>query len=124
MRPAPDVTVVIPTRSRWDLLSTAALPSALAQEDVEIEVIVVDDGSSDTTPDALAELADPRVRVLRHQRARGVARARNAGIAAARGEWIAFLDDDDLWSPRKLRLQLERAADTKAHVLYTGVIEI
>jgi glycosyltransferase involved in cell wall biosynthesis len=124
MRPVPDVTVVIPTRSRWELLSTAALPSALAQEEVEMEVIVVDDGSSDATPDALAEVGDPRVRVLRHERALGVARARNAGVAAARGEWIAFLDDDDLWSPLKLRLQLEAARAEDASFVYGGAAAV
>jgi glycosyltransferase involved in cell wall biosynthesis len=103
------VSVVIPTRDRWPLLSTHALPSALGQEDVDLEVIVVDDGSSDGTSDHVARLSDPRVRVVRHDTAQGPAAARNAGIAAARGDWIAFLDDDDLWSPRKLRTQVEAA---------------
>ena len=105
----PDVSVVIPTRSRWHLLSTAALPSALEQEDVAIEVIVVDDGSQDETPLRLDELDDPRLVVIRHETSRGVAVARNAGIAAARGRWVSFLDDDDLWAPRKLRAQVDSA---------------
>ena len=91
----PEVTVVIPTSNRWQLLSTCALASADAQVDVDHEVIVVDDGSSDETPARLAERHD--VRVVRHRTRLGVSRARNSGIAAARGEWIAFLDDDDLW---------------------------
>jgi glycosyltransferase involved in cell wall biosynthesis len=114
----PDVTVVIPTRSRWELLSTAALPSALGQAEVDLEVVVVDDGSTDATEDGLAGVADPRLRVIRHARPRGVARARNAGVAAARGEWVAFLDDDDLWSPRKLRLQLDAASGSRASFVY------
>ena len=85
MPKTPDVSVVIPTRSRWHLLSGAALPSALEQEDVELEVIVVDDGSEDETPARLRELADPRLVVIRHETSRGVAVARNAGISAARG---------------------------------------
>ena len=64
----PDVTVVIPTRNRWTLLASAALPAALGQEDVDVEVVVVDDGSSDETPERLAELTDPRLRVVRHAR--------------------------------------------------------
>jgi glycosyltransferase involved in cell wall biosynthesis len=111
MTPAPEVTVVVPTHSRWDLLSTAALPAALGQEDVDLEVVVVDDGSTDATAERLAGLEDPRLRVVRHDRPRGVAQARNAGIAAARGEWIALLDDDDLWAPWKLRTQIDAAAE-------------
>jgi glycosyltransferase involved in cell wall biosynthesis len=120
----PEVTVVIPTRSRWDLLSTAALPSALGQVDVEVEVVVVDDGSTDATAEALAGFADPRTRVVRHERPRGVAGARNAGLAVARGEWVAFLDDDDLWSPRKLRLQLDAARAARASFVYGGAAAV
>jgi len=110
-----DVSVVIPTRSRWHLLSTAALPAALAQVDVDHEVIVVDDGSDDGTSERLEALGESRVRVVRHEESRGVAAARNAGIAAARGRWVSFLDDDDVWSPGKLRAQLD-AAETSAAV--------
>jgi glycosyltransferase involved in cell wall biosynthesis len=104
-----EVTVVIPTLDRWPMLSRA-LSGALGQEDVALEVVVVDDGSEDETPQRLAAHADARVRVVRHERPLGVARARNAGLAEARGEWTAFLDDDDLWAPRKLREQLDAAA--------------
>jgi glycosyltransferase involved in cell wall biosynthesis len=119
-RDAPDATIVIPTRNRWPLLSTAALPGALAQEDVSFEVVVVDDGSSDDTPARLAERAerDPRLRVVRHERSRGVAQARNAGIDAAAGRWVAFLDDDDLWSPRKLRAQIDAGVAGDAGFVY------
>jgi glycosyltransferase involved in cell wall biosynthesis len=117
---APEVSVVIPTHSRWDLLATAALPAAVGQEDVELEVIVVDDGSTDETAESLAALEDPRLRVVRHDTPRGVAQARNSGIAAARGEWIALLDDDDLWAPRKLRTQFDAAATEGAVFAYGG----
>lgn len=115
-----DVSVVIPTRSRWSLLSTAALPSALEQQDVDHEVIVVDDGSSDETADRLAEIADPRLRVLRNEAPGGVAAARNRGVFEARGRWISFLDDDDLWSPRKLRAQLDAAESANAVFVYAA----
>ncbi|MBD0290359.1 MAG: glycosyltransferase family 2 protein [Thermoleophilia bacterium] len=104
-----DVTVVIPTRDRWALLSET-LEAVLRQQGVSFDVVVVDDGSADETRAKVAGLGDGRVRVVRHERSLGVARARNAGIAAARGEWIAFLDDDDLWSPHKLRRQLDAAS--------------
>jgi hypothetical protein len=120
----PDVTVVIPTRNRWGLLSSAALRSALVQEEVDVEVVVVDDGSEDETPERLAALDDARVRVIRHDESRGVAQARNAGIAAARADWLAFLDDDDLWSPRKLRLQLDAAAGAGASFAYAGAAAV
>jgi glycosyltransferase involved in cell wall biosynthesis len=115
-----DVSVVIPTRSRWRLLSKAGLPAALGQLDVNHEVIVVDDGSEDETPQRLAEIAEPRLRVIRNFPARGVAAARNAGIDAARGRWVSFLDDDDLWSPHKLRAQLDAAASADAVFAYAA----
>jgi len=117
----PEVTVVIPTRDRWQLLAARGLRSALAQERVDFEVVVVDDGSKDPVPVDLTGAADPRVHVIRHEESRGVAAARNAGVAEARGEWIALLDDDDLWSPDKLRLQLDAAHSHGASVVYAGV---
>jgi glycosyltransferase involved in cell wall biosynthesis len=119
-----EVTTVVATRDRWEMLSRAALPSALSQEDVDHEVIVVDDGSRDATSDRLAGLAEPRLRVIRHDHPLGVAKARNAGIAAARGTWVGFLDDDDLWSPRKLRLQLDAAAAADAEFAYARALAV
>ena len=116
-----DASVVIPTRNRWALLQPG-LASALGQEDVELEVIVVDDGSTDETPERLAALSDPRLRALRHETSLGVAPARNRGIAEARGRWVAFLDDDDVWAPRKLRTQIDAAEGADAAFAYAGAI--
>lgn len=102
------------------MLSTSALPSALGQEGVELEVIVVVDGSTDATARALDELREPRLRVIRHATPNGVARARNAGIEAARGRWVAFLDDDDIWSPEKLRRQIDAAEARQASFAYSA----
>ena len=99
------VTVVVPTRNRRELLERT-LTSVLAQVVVEIEVIVVDEASTDATAAFLGSLADPRVSVITHRRAQGLAAARNAGLAAATGEWVAFIDDDDLWASTKLAAQL------------------
>lgn len=120
----PSITVVIPTRDRWPLLARTALASALAQERVDLEVIVVDDGCVEPAPDALPGLDDRRVRVVRHPEPRGVAAARNAGIAAAQGEWIALLDDDDIWAPQKLDRQLEIARSAGADFAYSGVVSV
>lgn len=102
------ISVVIPTRNRRPLL-LRTLRSALAQRDVAVHVIVVDDGSDDDTADVLQRTGDTRVTVIRNSAPLGVSAARNAGIAAATGDWVAFLDDDDLWSPYKLIRQLQTA---------------
>ena len=120
----PEVTVVIPTRDRWRLLLANGLPSALDQEDVALEVIVVDDGSRDGTASHVRALGDARVRVIGHDVPRGPSAARNTGIDAARGEWVALLDDDDLWSPRKLRSQLDSAALAAADWVYARSVVV
>lgn len=104
----PLISVVIPAYNAAAHLP-AALASVRAQTFRRHEIIVVDDGSTDATPAivAKAQSRDPRVRLIQ-QRNRGVGAARNTGIRAARGEFIAPLDADDLWAPRKLELQLER----------------
>ena len=81
-----------------------AIESVLAQTRPPLDVIVVDDGSTDATPEVLAAFGD-RIRVLR-QTNQGASAARNRGIEAARGEYIAFIDADDVWKPRKLELQM------------------
>ncbi|HYH62914.1 MAG TPA: glycosyltransferase family 2 protein, partial [Solirubrobacterales bacterium] len=115
----PAVSVVVPTRDRWSLLEVT-LTSVLAQRDVDLEVVVVDDGSS-TAPPPLPALEDERVRLVRSSGPHGVAHARNLGIDQARGEWIAFLDDDDVWAPDKLRLQVHAAASRGASFAYAAV---
>jgi len=101
------VSTVIPVRDRAVLLREA-VASALVQSWPQVEVIVVDDGSTDDTPAAAGALAaaDPRVRVI-HQANAGPAGARQAGLEAARGEFIQYLDSDDLLAPQKFRLQVE-----------------
>jgi hypothetical protein len=86
----------MPTRNRWEFAGEAAA-SVLEQQAVALELLVVDDGSERPAPPGFA--ADPRVRVLRHERSRGVAASRNRGIIEARAPWIALLDDDDIWAP-------------------------
>jgi glycosyltransferase involved in cell wall biosynthesis len=104
----PTVTAVIPTRNRPKLV-VRAIESALAQHLSEIEVVVVIDGPDQATINALESIKDPRVITIGLERPVGGGEARNIGVRAGRGEYIAFLDDDDEWSPNKLSLQLELA---------------
>ena len=117
MTRAPEISVVIPTHNRWHLLS-GTLRGALDQRDVDAQVGVVDDGPTEEPAGRLDQLESPPLRLVRNDRPRGVARARNRGIAEARAPWIAFLDDDDLWAPHKLRLQLDAAASEGAGFAY------
>lgn len=116
-----DVSIVIPTHNRSDLLSKT-LRSALRQEGVEFEIIVVDEASTDETPALLTSVHDRRLRVLRHDQARGLSAARNSGAAHARGEWLAFLDDDDLWAPDKLYRQVSIGQTSGRDWVYTGAV--
>lgn len=118
----PVVSVVIPTKDRLDLLSQT-LRTVLAQ-DVDLEVVAVDDGSSDGTSDWLTGLGHPRLRVVRHDHPRGAGQARNAGIAVARGRWVAFVDDDDLWLPGKLAAQVAAAERQGAVWAYAGSVTV
>jgi glycosyltransferase involved in cell wall biosynthesis len=97
------VSVVIPVRNGVRYLGEA-IRSVLLQEQVEVDVIVVDNGSTDASR-ALAESFGMPVRVIEELRP-GAAHARNAGVRLARGEYLAFLDADDVWSPGKLERQL------------------
>jgi glycosyltransferase involved in cell wall biosynthesis len=117
------VSVVVPTHNRCELL-TVTLRSVLRQRDVDLEVIVVDEASTDETAAILAGLGDPRVRTVRHETPRGVSTARNRGTAEARGDWVAFTDDDDLWAPDKLVRQLHAARVAGRDWAYTGSVNI
>lgn len=112
------ISVVIPAYNAEPFIAMT-VRSALQQTYQDIEVIVVDDGSTDGTAACLDEFGD-RIRVLRQANA-GVARARNAGVAMAKGSWIAFLDADDLWLPEKLERQM---ATAEAPLLYTNRFNI
>ncbi|WP_142592717.1 glycosyltransferase family 2 protein [Pseudorhizobium endolithicum] len=111
-----DVSVVIAAYNTEETLARA-IDSALAQEDVSVEVIVVDDCSTDGTAAIAHSFSDPRVRLLRQLRNGGPGRARNAGLLAAQGKWVAILDSDDEIMPARLRRMTERAAGAGAQVV-------
>ena len=116
------VTAVVPTKNRIDLLD-ATLRSILAQRDVDVYVVIVDDGSDLPVAERIRTLASPRVRVLRNEASRGVSAARNQGVEAAQTPWVAFCDDDDLWTPSKIAGQLQAAQVSDAVWAYTGAVK-
>src|SRR4051812_43027222 len=105
MPPEPLVSVVIPAYNAAGTI-TAAVDSVLRQTVGDLEVIVVDDGSADSTVEIARQIDDPRVTVVEQPNS-GPCIARNAGIELARGRYVALLDADDLWFPEKLERQLD-----------------
>lgn len=101
----PTVSVVIPTYNRAPLVRNS-IESTLGQTFRDLEVIVVDDGSSDGTGEILRREYGRRIRYF-YQPNQGQSVARNTGLAEAKGEWVAFLDSDDAWLPEKLQYQLQ-----------------
>lgn len=120
--PTPTVSVLIPVYNGAAYVA-GAVDSALAQQEVDLEVIVVDDGSTDETPKILDSYGN-RIRVVRRPNAGHVA-ARNFAAGIASGQWLAFLDADDAWHPAKLAKQLQcAAADPNAGLVYTERMSI
>lgn len=99
----PLVSIYLPTRDRAALLAEA-IDSALNQSLTDLELIVIDDGSVDDTPEVLRVKSslDHRIRIVRHEQPQGAPAARNAAIKLARGKFLTGLDDDDLMLPRRL----------------------
>ncbi len=118
---SPKVSVIIPTYNRAKKVRDA-VESVLAQSFTDLEVIVVDDGSSDDTGQIIRQAFGDRIRYY-FQPNQGVSVARNKGIEVARGEWIAFLDSDDRWEKDKLEWQLKslEQVDPRCGACYTDV---
>lgn len=116
----PRVSVVLPTRNRARTIG-AAIDSVLNQDETDLELIVVDDGSTDATSEVVSERRDPRLRYAPQPVARGANAARNVGIALGRTPFIAFQDSDDVWLPGKLRRQLRLLDDPEVVLVYTAL---
>ena len=101
----PIVSTIVTTYNRAPFLA-AAIESLSAQTLSEQEIIVVDDGSTDQTPEVLAAIKDSRLRVVRHATNRGIPAARNTGLSSARGRYIAWLDSDDVARPTRLQKEV------------------
>jgi glycosyltransferase involved in cell wall biosynthesis len=120
IRTAPAVSVIVAAFNASAYIADA-VQSALASRDVSLEVIVVDDDSTDTTWDILREFGES-IRAVRQAKG-GAYRARNLGASLARGEWLAFLDSDDLWTDNKLASQLSLAS-AGTDLIYTDTENI
>lgn len=118
----PFISVIIPTSNRAHLLPRA-IESVFNQTYTHLEIIIVDDASTDDTPNVVMALEDNRIRYFCHTTKCGGSAARNTGIKAAQGDYVAFLDDDDEWLPEKLSKQLhaiKAVSFTEPVVAYTG----
>ncbi len=117
-----EVSVIIPVHNRRQLIDRA-IRSVLAQTYPAIEILVVDDGSTDNTAELVIN-DFPEVNLIR-QKNRGVSAARNSGIAGSRGNWLAFLDSDDEWLPDKLKSQAELLShNPESRIIHTDEIWI
>ena len=124
LRNFPSVSVIIPTYNRQQYV-LQAVESVLAQTYNAWELIVVDDGSNDSTIALLATIQDTRIRTICCDHCGNPAHVRNVGIENARGQYVAFLDSDDLWQADKLRLQIESLRrNTNARWSYTRYIMV
>ncbi len=99
---SPLVSVILPTYNRGKLVSKS-INSVLNQSYNNFELIIVDDGSTDQTEKIINSFNDNRIVYLKHNYNKHASAARNTGIAKSKGEFIAFLDDDDQWLPKKIR---------------------
>jgi glycosyltransferase involved in cell wall biosynthesis len=110
----PKVSVIIPCYNGEHFIGDA-IKSVLSQTYKELEIIIVDDGSTDKSKDVLGQYeSDARVVCLAHEQNRGIPAARNTGIRHSRGEYIAFLDQDDIWRQKKLAKQIQRLKEDTA----------
>lgn len=114
------VSVIIPTYNRANTI-LQSVESVLNQTHKKLEVIVVDDGSTDHTERLFANYPDVRVKYVKYSPNQGACYARNYGIALSRGEYIAFQDSDDIWKSDKLAKQLDYLKKTDADFVFCGM---
>ena len=103
----PNVTVILPTWNRAEWLETS-IESVLTQTFCDFELIVVDDASTDSSAEILERYSGKIEKIL-FPKNLGVSAARNAAISNSDSEWVAFLDSDDFWHPKKLQKQIEQS---------------
>ena len=114
----PVVSVIMPAYNCRNVIGQA-IASVLVQ-DVPLELLIIDDASSDDLEALVEQYADERIRYVRNSSNRGVAHSRNRGVSLAKGRYIAFLDADDWWAPDKLEKQFRYMEEQKAVLCGTG----
>lgn len=117
------VSIIMPSYNTAKYISES-IDSVIEQTYKNWELIIVDDCSTDNTDEVVAQYADPRIIYLKNKKNSGAAVSRNKALRAAKGEWIAFLDSDDLWEPTKLEKQLKFMIDNDYKFSCTGRDEI
>src|SRR5215831_17207605 len=119
------VSVIIPTYNRAGFLRTAII-SVLNQTFQDFEIIVVDDASTDNTPEVVTHFGDKRIKYIHNDINKGDAGTRNVGVVNSNCTYIAFLDDDDEWLPNKLQMQIDMLEDALIDIagIYTNILEI
>ncbi len=111
------VSVIVPTYNRQNTISRAVL-SVLNQSYGDLEIIIVDDCSTDNTEEVVKNIRDKRIHYVRHKTNQGACAARNTGILLAKGEYIAFQDSDDVWQEDKLQIQLDKMKEYNADICF------
>lgn len=119
MNKLPLVSVIMPSYNA-ELYIEEAIASVQAQSYTNWELIVIDDGSKDSTKEIVKKIAekDPRIRLLINKENMGVAKTRNRGLEVFEGQYVALLDSDDYWYPEMLQKMLDRAKETKSDIIY------
>jgi glycosyltransferase involved in cell wall biosynthesis len=105
----PKVSIIMPTYNRANFIAES-IESIRSQTWTDWELIIIDDGSDDNTEEIVAQIKDARIKFFKSKRTAMVGKLKNFGIARSSGEFIAFLDSDDLWAPSKLQKQIEALA--------------
>ncbi len=116
----PNISVIIPTYNRCSTLKRA-IQSVLNQTYKDLEIIVIDDGSTDQTSKYLSAINDTRINFVTFETNRGRNAARNEGVKLSKGTFVAFLDDDDCWVPSKLEEQIQCVNNHSVDLCYTGL---
>ena len=111
------ISVIIPTYNRADRL-IRSVESVRKQSIKDLEIIIVDDGSTDTTKNVVKSINDKRIKYYRHKTNRGACAARNTGIMYAKGEYIAFQDSDDVWHENKIEVELKALLNNNADIVF------
>lgn len=117
------VSIIMPSYNTAPYIKSS-IQSVMNQTYIDWELIIVDDCSTDNTNEILETIEDPRIRIYKNEKNSGAAISRNKALREAKGQWIAFLDSDDIWMPEKLEKQINFMNDNGYHFSYTNYKEI